>query len=103
MSDVDDSTELVACIRFLLGKPPLPREPVGIASFRFSLDGERKQTRNEWAIELGVSRQAVDQRFAMLQRRLAAGVPDAYALAIASPHTLAKRKRGPRQPRTANA
>lgn len=83
MPDQDDA-ELIACIRYLLGLRPLKPEPIGLAVFRFTLDGTRKLSRDEWARELGVTRQAVDQRYETLQRRLAAGDPQAYERAMAA-------------------
>lgn len=98
-----DYLELVGCIRALLGKRPLPREPEG--SFQFTLDGRRRMDRHHWAVELGISRQAVDLRFATLNRRLKSGMaPDqAYALATAPALVLMKRKRGRRSRRKAAA
>ena len=64
-------------LRELLGLKPLPNEPPH-RGLMVTLDGVTYKTAREWAVELGMTRQAIDHRLKAIEHRKSLGVENPY-------------------------
>lgn len=79
-------------LRAALRLDPLPAEG-RFQPYVFTLDGKRKQTAEQWAQELRISRTTAIFRRARLSDDLAAGRADAYERALSANYGKPKRRK----------